>query len=293
MYGNNDPINQSDPTGEQTQTGERTCPYCISIPWPVPIPDFGDLGEAIAEDILAVDRFVEDVWDGFWGDVGRGAEVIGSWFAHGQSKPYAGAPAVPGAFPTSWNQTWPQQPQACTIDSPSIPTTSGRTSTQTEVRPRPQVQTEGTPQPAPQSRATPKAEPAPTIKPGDPYVPPVGTATAERNRGRIQIQGNDIRGMPGSSRDTISWFWARSGPVPASEGLQELDILWNRLSRTQQRRRNIGYNNARNVITRASSAGGLWAPYSQSYPNPPGQRGPDNTARIDIVVISGVAFDIP
>jgi len=131
--------------------------------------------------------------------------------------------------------------------------------------------------------------PVPTPIKSPPTAPPVVTQTpgSPVNRGSIQIQGSDIN-APGG---TISWSWARSGPVPAREGLAELAALWSTLSRRQQAIRDQAYARAQKRIQTAPPLGlpqGVHLPYQ----NDPGRRGRDNTARIDLVVDLGVAFNV-
>lgn len=117
-----------------------------------------------------------------------------------------------------------------------------------------------------------------------------------QNRAAVQIQGNDINmrlstgpGLPKAVAGTISFSWAQTNPIPASDGLAKLAQLWALLNPEQQKQRRAAYPQAQRFIADAPSLGGVYFPgagfadTTRSIPS----------ARIDVPVFSGVAFSIP
>ncbi len=109
------------------------------------------------------------------------------------------------------------------------------------------------------------------------------------NRGVLQIQGDDIRGMANAKGDTISWKWSQVGTVTVKKGLSELANLWKQLNRRQQGRRDQAYARAQRFI-RGGPPSGISNP-GGSFENDRGKRDGVNNARIDVVVSLGIAFE--
>ena len=148
------------------------------------------------------------------------------------------------------------------------------------------------PRPTARPITNPGPVPAPQVTP-TPSPAPLGTHDQQRNRGRLQIQGEDIRGIPGAVGDTLSWSWDREGPVSGREGRQELAKLWRKLNPDQQHRRGDAYIRVVQRIKEASRFGGLTPGPLRSFQNSPQDRGGVPSARVDIVIDKGVAFNVP
>jgi hypothetical protein len=138
----------------------------------------------------------------------------------------------------------------------------------------------------PQYPVAPQRAPTPGQAQAQPKIQTTPTPPEQENRGSIQIQGKDIN-APGN---TISWSWSRTTPVPASEGLAELASLWDTLSRGQKKQRDEAYPRIVKYITNAPPTG--------IPPNWPGKTFQNRqtrtgTERIDLVVVTGIAFDVP
>ena len=100
--------------------------------------------------------------------------------------------------------------------------------------------------------------------------------TAQLNRGRIQAQGAGLQ---------LSVSWASHIPPSVTDGLVMLGELASMLSARQLAARNQAIANASTFIIRCGRAAGC-SPQSRSFRNKGALRG----ARIDIEIISGVAF---
>ncbi|NJO82155.1 MAG: hypothetical protein HC828_04675 [Blastochloris sp.] len=111
------------------------------------------------------------------------------------------------------------------------------------------------------------------------------------NRGKIQIQGHDIRGHPNAVRDTISQNWDQPTPITVAEGLAILDRLWLSLTRKQQKRRQTVYERARRYIQSGPPSGHRNPGKGFTSPDSEQDRVSRGTARIDVVIDAGVAFD--
>lgn len=129
--------------------------------------------------------------------------------------------------------------------------------------------------PLPSPQPNPAPAPLPTPVP-TPLPTPDGNP---QHRGRLQIQGKDLR------RES-SWPWALSTPPKKTIALAELAILWNELSKNEQRLRNQAYPKAQNFIQRGPHYAGR--PWKFQNPNLPSQ---NTDARIDIEIATGVAFE--
>ena len=96
------------------------------------------------------------------------------------------------------------------------------------------------------------------------------------NRGRIQVQGGEFE-------DSESW--ASDEPLTAEEGLNKLEVLRNRIPKTEAELREKEFEKARNFINSASEKGGVDAPVSKTF-----KRKGSRDVRVDIEVIRGRAF---
>ncbi len=105
------------------------------------------------------------------------------------------------------------------------------------------------------------------------------------HRGRIQIQGPDMKNFPNGE---LSLSWTRTEPPEKpptkAEAIAELDKMWNQLSKTQQKVRKDAYAQAKKWIQGAPEAG-VDDKVSKSFLDK-GQ----TKNRIDIEVIKGKAF---
>lgn len=122
---------------------------------------------------------------------------------------------------------------------------------------------------------SPQPNPAPA-----PLPTPVPTPDREpQYRGRLQIQGSDMR------RGEISWPWAQSVPLKKLIALAQLAILWGQLSKSEQNLRTEAYPDAQKFIQ-----GGPYAIHRswtfQNYVLPKKYK----DARIDVVINKGVSF---
>ncbi len=108
-----------------------------------------------------------------------------------------------------------------------------------------------------------------------------GKGPIEEHRGRLQVQGADMRAE-------LSWPWTRDKPPPASEALAELAKLQGQCNKAELALRDQAFKDAAAFIARAAGRG-VDAPVSQTfqnYPLPPKYK----TARVDIEVRKGKAF---
>jgi hypothetical protein len=130
----------------------------------------------------------------------------------------------------------------------------------------------------------------------------------EGSRGTLQIQGGDItKGNPGAKKDQaaaqhgghgymVSFSWARMeppAPISAREGRQELAKLWKSLEVSQQHRRFVAYYKAIDWINQSlgNSPPGRKGGEHFSYQDDPAEREDYPSARVDVVVSAGLAFD--
>jgi hypothetical protein len=147
--------------------------------------------------------------------------------------------------------------------------------------------------------------PVPAPTPGTsspPKAPSSQTPTKNpENRGSIQVQGRDIKVAGNTIQiqgwnikfagNTMSWSWAQDTPIPVREGLSVLEVLWNLLNRKQQDQRTEAYAKIRRYISSAPPYGiPPNFPAGKSFQNRQTRTG---TERIDLVVDSGIAFEIP
>ncbi|MGH9267002.1 MAG: RHS repeat-associated core domain-containing protein, partial [Acidimicrobiales bacterium] len=118
----------------------------------------------------------------------------------------------------------------------------------------------------------PRRVPAPQTTPDD----------CQRHAGRIQVQGDDLRGADSS------WAWSRTSPPTAGEALAELARLRTGLSRRQLDARTEAFAQAEDLIRRCQSSGGC-GPMRRTFHNRSLPARLD-TARVDIEILSGLAF---
>jgi hypothetical protein len=104
----------------------------------------------------------------------------------------------------------------------------------------------------------------------------------EEHRGRIQVQGEDLR-------KEDSWPWTRDKPPTAQEGLSGLDGMKAKLNKAELELRDQAFAQAASFISRAGASGGVAAPVSVSFQNPNLPK-KYKTARVDIEVRTGKAF---
>lgn len=108
-----------------------------------------------------------------------------------------------------------------------------------------------------------------------------GKSAVEEHRGRLQVQGDDMRAE-------LSWPWTRDKPPAASEALTELAKLKGQCNKAELAIRDQAFEQAADFIARAAGRG-VDAPVSQTFQNralPPKHK----TARVDIEVRKGKAF---
>ncbi|MGQ8819678.1 hypothetical protein [Bibersteinia trehalosi] len=103
---------------------------------------------------------------------------------------------------------------------------------------------------------------------------------ANEHRGRIQIQGSN----PYVEK---SYSWAAKTPIKATEGLKQLDKLWNSLTTSQQKERKKAYECAKNFILAAQKTNGINGYIAKTCKDPTAK---DKSARIDFEIHSGKAF---
>ncbi|MCO7355913.1 hypothetical protein [Riemerella anatipestifer] len=104
---------------------------------------------------------------------------------------------------------------------------------------------------------------------------------AQTNRGRIQAQGSN----PALE---ISKSWSTNSVPTKKEGIAMLEDLWDDLTATQKKERAKAYTDAKAFINNAGTTGiCVTKTLKRSFQDP--QR-KDNTARIDIEIITGCAF---
>jgi hypothetical protein len=131
----------------------------------------------------------------------------------------------------------------------------------------------------------------------------------KRRRGRIGIQGNDLRkqskrfagavqnltnqmssGTGGStfsfSRDTLAWGWSRTWPVLKVEGTSALDAMVGQLGQNQVACRMTAIKKAKAVIGSSSLPQG----YSKDFQGE-NYSYCDGSERVDIQVYEGTAFE--
>lgn len=141
----------------------------------------------------------------------------------------------------------------------------------------------------------------PTATPIPVVVP---TPPRQRNRAVVQIQGHDLtRNNSGAVRDTsptsgrwmLSFSWDTDQPISAREARQRLAELWRSLTPEQQHRRDRAYYAAIRWINESLSHSppGRRAGEHFSFQNPPGDLDGYATARVDVAVFEGVAFNVP
>ncbi len=99
-------------------------------------------------------------------------------------------------------------------------------------------------------------------------------AKEKAHRGRIQAQGGKLED---------SEPWAQDEPPTKKDLLEKLDTLWGRLSKSEKKERQTGYEEAKKYIEELPEAGAD-APVDKSFP-----RKNDGTNRIDFVIIKGKA----
>ena len=107
-------------------------------------------------------------------------------------------------------------------------------------------------------------------------------ADQEEHRGRLQVQGKDLR-------QELSWPWTRSQPPTAQEALAGLTGMKNQLNKSELRLRDEAFEKAENYISRAGNSGGVNAPISLTFQNK-NLPNKNKDARVDIEVRKGRAF---
>jgi hypothetical protein len=99
------------------------------------------------------------------------------------------------------------------------------------------------------------------------------------NRGRFQVQGNDMA-------SDLSKAWAQPTPKTADSALQDLTVLEQSCTADQLKRRNQAFPQARDFVQKAKATADLRAPVSRSFTNPQRPR-KFKSARVDLEVILG------
>jgi len=102
------------------------------------------------------------------------------------------------------------------------------------------------------------------------------------HRGRLQVQGYDM--VSERSRP-----WAKDQPHPADLSLTDLEALRKACNSSELALRHQAFERAHRFISAARRCGGASAPVSQKYCNP-NLPAKDESARVDVVVITGLAF---
>lgn len=97
-----------------------------------------------------------------------------------------------------------------------------------------------------------------------------------KNRGRIQAQGGGIE---------ESESWACENPPTWEEGIEKLEKLREKLSKSEQKNREKLFDKAERFIKAAGEKNGVSAPVSKKF-----QKKGSKDVRIDIEVIVGIAF---
>lgn len=103
----------------------------------------------------------------------------------------------------------------------------------------------------------------------------------EDNRGRLQVQGNDLKAE-------LSWPWSGKAPT-AADALAALENLKSQVSGRSLQLRSEAFERAADFIKAAKAAGGVKAYVSKSFKNR-NLRDSEKTARVDIEVLTGTAF---
>lgn len=106
-------------------------------------------------------------------------------------------------------------------------------------------------------------------------------AFCQTNRGRIQAQGSN----PVVEQ---SQAWASNTVPTKSQGITMLDTVWNSLTATQQKDRLKAYTDAKAFINNSPSTETCVSTTLKKTFQDPQRK--DNTARIDIEIITGCAF---
>ena len=114
----------------------------------------------------------------------------------------------------------------------------------------------------------------------EPKAIPKTKEKTEEHRGRLQVQGDDMR-------EELSWAWNRKQPPTKEEALLALEEMYLQCNRAEQKLREQAFQKARAFIM--SQPGGVHAHLTRSFKNnalPPFF----SDARVDIEVRTGVAF---
>lgn len=101
------------------------------------------------------------------------------------------------------------------------------------------------------------------------------------NRGRLQVQGNDLK-------TELSWPWAGKAPT-AEDALAALESMKGQLNKKQLQLRSEAFEKAAEYIKAAKASGGVKARVSKTFQNR-NLRDSEKTARVDIEVLAGTAF---
>jgi hypothetical protein len=117
------------------------------------------------------------------------------------------------------------------------------------------------------------------------YSGPCG-APRKEHRGRLQVQGADLR--RGHGTDTLSRPWAAASPLRASVALLMLGELMLELNDSELGLRDEAFTKAERFIENASRSGGV-GPTIKTFQNRNLPRR-NTDARVDIEVQSGFAF---
>jgi hypothetical protein len=93
----------------------------------------------------------------------------------------------------------------------------------------------------------------------------------------------------------LSFAWEQESPISVRDARRQLAILWKSLTPEQQHRRSKAYYQAIAWIDESlkHSPPGRIAGEKFAYQNPPKDLEGYSTARVDVVVFRGVAFNIP
>lgn len=102
------------------------------------------------------------------------------------------------------------------------------------------------------------------------------------HRGRLQVQGDDMQ-------PELSRRWTQAAARTAADAQADLDALEAGCTAAQQALRDRAFADARRYVTTAQRSGGVNAPVSRWCQNRNLPRR-NNDARVDIVVITGLAF---
>jgi hypothetical protein len=112
-----------------------------------------------------------------------------------------------------------------------------------------------------------------------------GSGGADAHRGRIQVQGLDMK-------PEISWPWSQASPPTADTAVAQLQNLRSQCTPRQLALRDQAFDRAENFIRASQASGGVTAPVSRTFQNSNLNRrnNVERSARVDIEVRTGRAF---